>query len=97
LKGYLTDTLLLILGIGLPVFGPGRLAELGKGLDETIRGFKPTGGMNYPPHLNRSLAVLRKHAYLRMKVLFPRQRVSRVSDPRQVSRYWHRAQISRER
>ncbi len=32
--------LLLILGICLVVFGPSRLPELGRGLGESIRGFK---------------------------------------------------------
>ncbi|HYM62641.1 MAG TPA: twin-arginine translocase TatA/TatE family subunit [Thermoanaerobaculia bacterium] len=32
--------ILLILGIVLIVFGPSRLPELGKGLGESIRGFK---------------------------------------------------------
>ena len=32
--------LLLILGIALLVFGPKRLPELGKGLGESMRGFK---------------------------------------------------------
>jgi len=32
--------LLLILGIALLVFGPKKLPELGKGLGESIRGFK---------------------------------------------------------
>ena len=32
--------LLVILGIALLVFGPKRLPELGKGLGESIRGFK---------------------------------------------------------
>lgn len=32
--------LLMILGIALIVFGPGKLPELGKGLGEGIRGFK---------------------------------------------------------
>jgi sec-independent protein translocase protein TatA len=32
--------LILILTIALIVFGPGRLAEIGKGLGEAIRGFK---------------------------------------------------------
>jgi sec-independent protein translocase protein TatA len=32
--------LLLILGIALVVFGPKRLPELGRGLGESIRGFK---------------------------------------------------------
>lgn len=32
--------LILILGIALVVFGPKRLPELGKGLGQSIRGFK---------------------------------------------------------
>ena len=32
--------LLLVLGIALLVFGPRKLPELGKGLGESIRGFK---------------------------------------------------------
>jgi sec-independent protein translocase protein TatA len=38
--------LLLILGVGLFVFGPKKLPELGKGLAEGIRGFKD--GMKDP-------------------------------------------------
>lgn len=32
--------LLVIMAIALLIFGPGKLAELGKGLGEGIRGFK---------------------------------------------------------
>jgi sec-independent protein translocase protein TatA len=39
--------LLLILGIALLVFGPKKLPELGKGLGESIRGFKEA--LNPPP------------------------------------------------
>ena len=47
--------LLLIAGIALLVFGPKKLPELGKGLGESIRGFKaamaekPTDGSNPKP------------------------------------------------
>jgi sec-independent protein translocase protein TatA len=41
LEGLLQPThLLLILGIALLVLGPKKLPELGKGLGESIRGFK---------------------------------------------------------
>ena len=41
LEGLLQPThLLIILGIALLVFGPKKLPELGKGLGESIRGFK---------------------------------------------------------
>jgi sec-independent protein translocase protein TatA len=39
--------LLVIFGIALLVFGPKKLPELGKGLGESIRGFK--GAMAQPP------------------------------------------------
>jgi len=47
--------LLFIAGIALLVFGPKKLPELGKGLGESIRGFKaamaekPTDGSNTKP------------------------------------------------
>jgi sec-independent protein translocase protein TatA len=41
LEGLLQPThLLLIFGIALLVFGPKKLPELGKGIGESIRGFK---------------------------------------------------------
>ena len=41
LEGLLQPThLLVIFGIALLVFGPKKLPELGKGLGESIRGFK---------------------------------------------------------
>ncbi len=42
--------LVVILGIALLVFGPKKLPELGKGLGESIRGFKSalTGSENEP-------------------------------------------------
>lgn len=43
--------LLLILGIAVLVFGPKRLPEIGRGLGESIRGFKDA--MN-EPHDNDS-------------------------------------------
>lgn len=39
--------LLVILGIALLVFGPKKLPELGRGLGESIRGFKEA--LNPPP------------------------------------------------
>jgi len=36
--------LLVILGIALLIFGPGKLADLGKGLGEGIRNFKSSAG-----------------------------------------------------
>ncbi len=36
--------ILIILAIALLIFGPGRLAELGKGLGEGIRNFKSSVG-----------------------------------------------------
>ncbi len=42
--------LLLIAGIALVIFGPKKLPELGKGLGESIRGFKASmGGDDKPP------------------------------------------------
>jgi sec-independent protein translocase protein TatA len=43
--------LLVILGIAILVFGPKKLPELGKGLGESIRGFKESlhGGGAAPP------------------------------------------------
>jgi sec-independent protein translocase protein TatA len=46
--------LLVILGIALLIFGPGKLADLGKGLGEGIRNFKSSVGSskeekNAPP------------------------------------------------
>jgi sec-independent protein translocase protein TatA len=42
--------LLLIAGIALLVFGPRKLSELGKGLGESIRGFKASmHGDDQPP------------------------------------------------
>ncbi len=43
--------LLVILGIAILVFGPKKLPELGKGLGESIRGFKESlnGGTVAPP------------------------------------------------
>jgi len=43
--------LLLILGIALIIFGPSKLADLGKGLGEGIRNFKGAmkEGENPPP------------------------------------------------
>lgn len=38
--------LLVILGIALLIFGPSKLADLGKGLGEGIRGFKSAIGGN---------------------------------------------------
>lgn len=41
--------LLVILGIALLVFGPKKLPELGKGLGESIRGFKEAINPPAPP------------------------------------------------
>jgi len=43
--------ILVILGIALLIFGPGRLAELGKGLGEGIKNFKSSvkDGEQAPP------------------------------------------------
>lgn len=52
--------LLVILGIALLIFGPSKLADLGKGLGEGIRGFKsaigggPKEGENTPPAEKKS-------------------------------------------
>ena len=52
--------LLVIAGIALLVFGPKKLPELGKGLGESIRGFKeamaekPTDGSNTKPEEGKS-------------------------------------------
>jgi sec-independent protein translocase protein TatA len=40
--------LLIILGIAILIFGPGKLAGLGKSLGEGIRGFK--SALNEPDH-----------------------------------------------
>jgi len=41
IEGLLQPThLMLVLGVALLVFGPKKLPELGKGLGESIRGFK---------------------------------------------------------
>lgn len=45
--------LLLILGIAVLVFGPKRLPELGRGLGESIRGFKDA--MNESNHDDKDL------------------------------------------
>ncbi len=45
--------LLLILGIAVLVFGPKRLPELGRGLGESIRGFKDA--MNAPHEDDKDL------------------------------------------
>ena len=53
LEGLLQPThLLVIFGIALLVFGPKKLPELGKGLGESIRGFK--GAMAQPPESEKS-------------------------------------------
>jgi sec-independent protein translocase protein TatA len=41
--------LLVIFGIALLVFGPRKLPELGKGLGESIRGFKSAMAANQQP------------------------------------------------
>ena len=52
--------LLVIAGIALLVFGPKKLPELGKGLGESIRGFKaamaekPTDGSDTKPEEGKS-------------------------------------------
>ena len=50
--------LLVILGIALLIFGPSKLADLGKGLGEGIRGFKTAiggkEGENAPPAEKKS-------------------------------------------
>jgi len=52
--------LLVIAGIALLVFGPKKLPELGKGLGESIRGFKaamaekPAEGSNTKPEEGKS-------------------------------------------
>jgi sec-independent protein translocase protein TatA len=40
--------LIIILVIVLIIFGPGRLGEIGKGLGESIRGFKKSIGADEP-------------------------------------------------
>ena len=44
--------LLVIFGIALLIFGPKKLPELGKGLGESIRGFK--GAMAQPPEKEKA-------------------------------------------
>jgi len=44
--------ILIILAIALLIFGPGRLAELGKGLGEGIRNFKSSVGEGSKPNPN---------------------------------------------
>lgn len=46
--------LLLILGIALILFGPKKLPELGKGIGESIRGFK--SAMKEPENLSEKSA-----------------------------------------
>jgi sec-independent protein translocase protein TatA len=47
--------LLVIFGIALLVFGPGKLPELGKGIGDRIRGFKSAGkGPEDPPQNSAS-------------------------------------------
>jgi len=45
--------LLVILGIALLIFGPSKLAELGKGLGEGIRNFKEGSRANQPNQENK--------------------------------------------
>ena len=40
MMGLGTSELVLILGIALLFFGPGKLPELGRAVGETLRGFK---------------------------------------------------------
>lgn len=40
-----TTELLLILGLGLVIFGPSKLPQLGKSLGDTLRNFKEGAGM----------------------------------------------------
>ena len=47
--------LLLIFGIALPVFGPKKLPELGKGIGEGIRGFKSATKESEDPSKKTSL------------------------------------------
>ncbi|MGH9495169.1 MAG: twin-arginine translocase TatA/TatE family subunit [Candidatus Sulfotelmatobacter sp.] len=39
-EGIFQPTHLIVIGIALLIFGPKKLPELGKGLGESIRGFK---------------------------------------------------------
>ena len=49
--------LLVIFGIALLVFGPKKLPELGKGIGETIRGFKSAMKEEEKPANRRDLNV----------------------------------------
>lgn len=41
-----TTELLLILGLGLVIFGPSKLPQLGKSLGDTLRNFKEGAGID---------------------------------------------------
>ena len=48
--------MLVVFGIALLVFGPKKLPELGKGLGESIRGFKSAMSEKQPPESAKPIA-----------------------------------------
>ena len=64
LLGLTVPKLLLILFIGLVVFGPGKLPKVGKSLGESLRAFKAAKGMIKNRHLAKAVAAQRFHRLL---------------------------------